>query len=193
MVNKSKKMANRSKKTVLSVRIDPPAKAALDVLAAVRGESLPAVIEDLLYKAFAHEKIAPPALLKPNILTNRGEVSISTLIQFIWSADSALFKLRLHLLDPSTLNERDQTITGTVFQNLEIFGGEDVIFDEHALKIIEDSPAIPKVSLERVRRYWPVLTEYARFLSANAMKVSLPDYIDLLRKSGEWSESFEAI
>lgn len=186
-------MANRSKKTVLSVRISPFSKASLDVLAVTRQESLPDVIEKLLDQAIKQQEVLPPAFIRQDRLGPRGGVTLGTLMQFIWVEDQALFKLRLHLLEPSALNDRDNLITGTVFKNLNVFGGSDAIFDKKALEFVQESPAIPKISISLVRIYWPLLTDYARFLFSNSLKLSFPDYVDMLRKSGELDDVYNAL
>jgi hypothetical protein len=186
-------MANRSKKTVLSVRIEPSAKAALDMLAAIRQESLPVVIEELLSQAFEQQAILAPPFIKKTHVSPSGTIGLGHLMRFIWVDDPELFKLRLHLLEPTALSERDQTVTGTVFKNLDIFRGDDHLFDGKARQMVSDSPAIPKLSLSLVRLYWPLLNEYARFLATNSMNVSFADYVDLLRKSGELDEIYDAI
>jgi len=61
-------MANRSKKTVLSVRVSGYAKSCLDVLAAIEQKSLPDAIEGLLEHAFDRKSIAPPAFIRQDKL-----------------------------------------------------------------------------------------------------------------------------
>lgn len=184
---------NRSKKTVLSVRISSYAKASIDVLSAIRQESQPDVIERLLEGALKTEEVPATAFIKADQLSQQGTLKLTDLMRYVWTEDAELFKLRLHLLEPAALSERDQVVTGTVFQNLDVFGGNDQLFDKKALQIVADSPAIPKLALTLVRLYWPLLNDYARFLSANSMKVSFPDYVDLLRKSGELDEIYDAL
>jgi len=111
----------------------------------------------------------------------------------VWTEDPELFKLRLHLIEPAALNDRDQVVTGTVFKNLDLFAGDDDLFDKRARELVVDSPGIPKLSLSLVRIYWPLLNDYARFLANNSLNLSFPDYVDMLRKSGELDEIFEAL
>jgi hypothetical protein len=188
-------MANRSKKTVLSVRVSGYAKSCLDVLAAIEQKSLPDAIEGLLEHAFDRKSIAPPAFIRQDKLSKQGEprILLGELMRAVWTEDSELFKLRLHLIEPAALNDRDQVVTGTVFKNLDIFAGDDDLFDKRARELVVDSPAIPKLSLSLVSIYWPLLNDYARFLANNSLNLSFPDYVDMLRKSGELDEIFEVL
>lgn len=186
-------MANRSKKTVLSVRISPFFKSSLDVLAALQSRSLPDLVEDLIDQAFERQEVMPPAFIKQERLTERGTVRLAELMRFIWIDDAVLFKIRLHLLAPDALSERDRLITGSVFNNLQIFKGEDRVFGREASSFVMDSPEIPKLNLKLISLFWPLLTDYARFLSLNELKLSLPDYMDMLRKSGELDEIYDVL
>lgn len=51
-------MANRSKKTVLSVRISPSTNESLDVLAILKGQSLPRLIEGMIEDAISGDEMA---------------------------------------------------------------------------------------------------------------------------------------
>ncbi|WP_120993163.1 hypothetical protein [Stutzerimonas urumqiensis] len=190
-------MANRSKKTVLSARVSAYAKSCLDVLSAIQQQSQPELIEELLDEALYAKHISPPAFIQPGKL-RMGEggnfvVLLGELMQALWTERQELFKLRLHLVEPTALSERDQVITGTVFQNLDMFGGRDELFDKKAREMIVDSPAIPRVDLALVTLYWPLLTDYARFLANNSIKLSFPDFVDMLRKSGELDEIYDVL
>lgn len=188
-------MANRSKKTVLSVRVSSYAKSCMDVLAAIEQRSLPDTIEGLLEHAFERKWITPPAFIRQDKLSKQGEprVSLGELMRAVWTEDQELFKLRLHLIEPSALADRDQVITGTIFRNMDMFRGDDDLFDKKAYELVVDSPAIPKLSLPLIKIYWPLLTDYARFLSNNSLNLSFPDYIDMLRRSGDLEEIFDLI
>lgn len=189
-------MANRSKKTVLSVRVSPYAKACLDVLASIGQKSLPAAIEDLLESAFESIHVAPPAFVKKSALVVTGGesmVCLGQLMRAIWTENQNLLKLRLHLLEPTALSDRDQVITGTVFKNLEMFGGSEEIFDSRAAMIDASSPGIPKISLALVDLYWPLLSDYARFITNNSLNLGFSDYKDMLRKSGDLDEIYDVI
>ena len=189
-------MANRSKKTVLSVRVSPYAKACLDVLASIGQKSLPSAIEDLLESAFESIHIAPPAFVKKSALVEIGGkkvVPLGQLMRAVWTENQNLLKLRLHLVEPSALSDRDQVITGTVFKNLELFGGNDEIFDTRATMIDASSPGIPKISLALVNLYWPLISDYARFIASNSINLGFLDYLDMLRKSGDLDPIYDAI
>lgn len=189
-------MANRSKKTVLSVRVSPYAKACLDVLASIGQKSLPSAIEDLLESAFESIYIAPPAFVKKSALVDSGGekvVGLGQLMRALWTENQNLLKLRLHLTEPTALSDRDQVITGTVFKNLDVFGGDDEIFDSRATMIDTSSPGIPKISLALVDLYWPLLSDYARFIASNSLNLGFLDYQDMLRKSGDLDPIYDCL
>lgn len=190
-------MANRSKKTVLSVRVSPYSKACLDALAAIRGQSLPDVIEWLLDGALMGEAVPCPPLIREKApQLGRGErslVLLGNLMDSIWTEDAELLKLRLYLLLPAALSERDRGVVQAILNNQEMFCGRDGLFDGVDPEFVPDDPAIPRLSLALVHLYWPLVSDYVRFLAANSLNLSLPDYVDMLRKSGELDPLYDVL
>lgn len=173
-------MANRSKKTVLSVRISPYAKAGLDVLSAVRRQSLPELIESLVERELAKERLGSQ------------QVSAQRVLRAIWTDDPLLYKLRLSCFTGTALNPLDEVAAQVVLMS-PIFSGEDNLFSGPAAEIIRGiEDAIPRVSLDKARQLWPILIGYAKFLEVNSLKPSFKDYIDLLQKSSQLSSEDEA-
>lgn len=174
-------MASRSKKTVFSVRISPYAKAGLDILSAVRKQSLPELIESLAERELAKERVGD------------AQDTAQRILSAIWTDDELLYKLRLCCFVGEALNPRDEVAAQVVLMS-PIFRGEDNLFSGPAAEIAKEyEEGIPRVSLDKVRQLWPILLEYARFLEVNSLKPSFKDYIDLLQKSGQLIPADEAV
>ena len=172
-------MASRSKKTVLSVRIDPVAKASLDVAANMHKQSTTKFVEQLI-ETVMRQQVAPPTGEK---------VELGPLIASLMTDDDLIYKLRLYAVLPEGLSAKEQVILKAVFDNPNIFEGTD--------QYLPPSIAQPKktpctsVSIARVRLFWPLLAEYADFMSNNEMELFLIDYMGLLRLTARLDEIYE--
>lgn len=190
-------MANRSKKTVLSVRVSPYAKSCLDALASMKGQSLPELIESMLEQSIEGVMIDSPFLVRDDKVRHgrghNGKIGLAELMRAVWTEDQELFKLRLYFVVPDALSDRDKAIGKAILDNEEMFAGRDGLFEGGAAAYIASDSVLPKLNLSVVRLYWPLLAEYARFLANNSLNLSFPDYIEMLRRGGDLDEIYDLL
>lgn len=172
-------MASRSKKTVLSVRIDPVAKAALDAAANMHNQSTTKFVEQLV-EAVVCQKVFPSAGVG---------VALGELIAALLDDDELIYKLRLHTLLPAALSAKERVMLKAVFDNPLIFAGTDQYLPVGMAQPEEGTSG--GVSVARVRLFWPLLLEFADFISHNDMDLMLKDYMGLLRLTARLDEIYE--
>lgn len=169
-------MANRSKKVVLSVRVDPYLKAALELFASSQNEKIVKVLETCLENGLTDRDIRNP--FKPR---DEGQEKISFMIAFtaIWSENEVLYKLRAGTLGPDFAGEELSFISLLVMGHQYFDGDYDLFGDLNgASESFGFTPKRrPRVNLELVEQEWPVLEEYSRFLTNNKpFQPSFEDY-----------------
>ncbi|WBG63653.1 MULTISPECIES: hypothetical protein [Pseudomonas] len=170
-----KVMAKRKRSQTISLRIHPFVRSGLELLAGVEQKSLTGVIEDRLLSSLKEAKIPRPAFLNDNVELGP-EISLFRFLQLVWHEDEAIFKTRLHIMLPEALDEVSALATSTVFHNLDLFEGGDDLFDGCA--IVLDSPAIPKLNVDKLNDMWVPLLRYAQFLIKNrGIKLDFQQYI----------------
>lgn len=174
-------MANRSKKVVLSVRIDPYLKAALELSASSKNEKIVKVLETCLENGLTDRDIRNP--FKPR---DEHQEKISFMIAFtaIWSENEALYKLRAGALGPDFAGEELSLISMFILGDKHFDGDFDLFGDLNgSAETFGFTPKMrPMVNLRLVEEEWPIVEEYVRFLANN--KPFSPGYEDYKRMRG---------
>jgi hypothetical protein len=167
-------MANRSKKVVLSARVDPYLKAALELLAASRNEKIVKILESCLENGMNDRTITNP-FKAPQKLE---KISFMVAFTAIWSENETLYKLRAGTLGPDFAGEELSTVAMFINDDkyfdgeFDVFGDLNGSTDKFGFK-----PRMqPRVDLALVEKEWPIVEEYVRFLANN--KPLQPGYSD---------------
>jgi hypothetical protein len=159
-------MANRSKKVVLSVRVDPYLKAALELFAASENDKIVKVLELCLENGLTDRDIRNP--FKPR---DKAQEKISFMIAFtaIWSDNEVLYKMRAGTLGPDFAGEELSFISMIVLGHSYFDGDYDLFGDLNgSAETYGFKPKTrPMVNLELLEKEWPILEEYCRFLANN--------------------------
>tara|TARA_R110000822_G_scaffold173299_1_gene312891 strand:- start:1279 stop:1815 length:537 start_codon:yes stop_codon:yes gene_type:complete len=168
-------MANRSKKVVLSARVEPYLKAALELYAVSRNEKIVKVLERLIENGLADTLIPNP------LARDARKGSFMTVFRALWSEDEVIFHLRTGLLGAQFAGERMFAITETVIGNPYFKGDFDLIGDMNGMAGQYDFelPYAPAIDLALVKREWTLVCDYVDFLDNN--KPFAPTYDDYKR------------
>lgn len=158
-------MANRSKKVVISARITPRLKAALDLASAVQGEPIVRMLETLLEDGL--NEIEAPNPFRGGHLDGQ-TLNFMTLFDAIWSEDEVLFKLRSWAIGPefsgvklwrqittlikSDYFKGDYDLYGGLNGYAETWGG---VCDKYF------------IDLELIREEWVYIEGYLSFIDKN--------------------------
>jgi hypothetical protein len=167
-------MANRSKKVVLSARVDPYLKAALELLAASRNEKIVKILESCLENGMNDRTITNP-FIAPQKLE---KISFMVAFTAIWSENETLYKLRAGTLGYDFAGEELSTVAMFINDDKYFDGEYDVFGDLNgSTETFGFKPRMqPRVNLALVEKEWPIVEEYVRFLASN--KPLQPGYAD---------------
>lgn len=167
-------MANRSKKVVLSARVDPYLKAALELLAASRNEKIVKILESCLENGM-NDRIITNPFKAPQKLE---KISFMVAFTAIWSENETLYKLRAGTLGSDFAGE-ELSMVAMFINDDKYFDGEFDVFGDlnGSTEKFGFKPRIqPRVNLALVEKEWPIVEEYVRFLASN--KPLQPGYAD---------------
>ncbi|WP_312974600.1 hypothetical protein [Stutzerimonas nitrititolerans] len=177
-------MANRSKKVVLSARVDPYLKAGIDLLAAAQRVKMVALMERFLEFGLEESQVENPFASKKNT----PKISFLLVLQAIWTDDEVLFQLRAGALG-AKISGDDIFDASFVVLSLEVdyFAGEDDIFgDLNGLTSrMGLAPVVPfKVNLPLVKEEWDSILAYVQFLKQNKpFQPTFDEYKTIMAKS----------
>lgn len=159
-------MANRSKKVVLSVRVDPYLKAALELLALSKNEKIVKILENCLENGLNDREIRNPFKSRDK---HQDKVSFMIAFTAIWSENEILYKMRAGTLGPDFAGEELSFISMLVRGDGYFSGDYDLFGDLNgSTETFGFTPQTrPKVNLELIEHEWPILEEYSRFLANN--------------------------
>lgn len=159
-------MANRSKKVVLSVRVDPYLKDALDLLAKKQNKKIVETVESLIRDAVEEIRVINPFLpwLDPK---KSKDISLQRLMGLIWSDHPIIYKLRLAHLSHEYLDEPTYIACCQVWSNECFIGNDDIfLYTRQILGVPEAVPA-PKLNIGIVTSEWGILMGYGEFVVSN--------------------------
>ncbi|CAI8856464.1 Phage protein [Pseudomonas jessenii] len=178
-------MANRSKKVVLSARIDPYLKAALELLAASRSEKIVKLLESFIENGLYDIEVTAPVVLNR---ANQGheKVSFMNLFTAIWSEDEVLYKVRAGVLGPQYAGETiwRQALVASVEDCFK--GADDLYGDLNGLtkKLGFSISGCYKLNMDLIREEWPIIESYVAFVENNKpFEPSYTDYKKMLANS----------
>lgn len=162
-------MAKKQKRSeTLSIRISPRLKAGLQVAANIGKTSMASVIDTTLStgleKTFVKAEDIHPRLLERFGAVD-GKVQLAKVIQEIWTDEPFLLTLRLYLLLPSGLTDREFLMATAVFKD-ETFAGVDDVFEGAAMPGL----SYPLIDLGRAQLEQGELASYADYLSHESQR-----------------------
>lgn len=171
-------MANRSKKVVLSARVDPYLKAALELFAGSRNEKIVKILETCVENGLSDRTITNPFKAR-----HKDQEKIGFMVAFtaIWSENETLYKLRAGSLGPDFAGE-ELAMVAMFINGMNHFNGDfDVFGDLNGYaETFGFTPRMqPKVNLKLVEEEWSLVEEYVKFLANN--KPFEPGYEDYKR------------
>ncbi|MFV3305806.1 hypothetical protein ACNFBT_11050 [Pseudomonas sp. NY15181] len=174
-------MANRSKKVVLSARVEPYLKAALELYATSTNEKIVKVLERFIETCLSDAQIENP-------LNGYKKGYFMTIFTAIWSEDEVIFNLRAGLMGSKFSSDRLFHLAMTVVGDHRFKGDFDLFGDLNGMaeRFEFVQPYEAKIDLGLVRSEWDVLVAYVDFLENN--KPFCPTYDDYKRMR-EQSES----
>ena len=173
-------MANRSKKVVLSARIDPYLKAALEMFAASQNKKIVKLLENFLENGLDAMDVDSPFLTQGN---GNSKISFMSLFTAIWSEDEVLFKVRAGVLGPTYAGETmwRQAMVATDFKGETDLYGD---LNGYAGKFGYSLPWKHSLNLELIREEWPLIEGYVAFVENNKpFEPSYDDYKKMRAKS----------
>ncbi len=160
-------MANRSKKVVLSARIDPFLKSGMDALSAFTNQKIVKLLETLIENGLNDRVVKNPFSDSPE----NKDLPLMRLLKAVWSEDEILYQLRLGVLSRlgvKCTSEDVSVITAEVLDN-ERFKGECDLFDG-VTGLSKEAGNIRfkyMVDIGRVRDEWKSLNTYSMFSRNN--------------------------
>ncbi|OFJ43301.1 hypothetical protein BJN42_21795 [Pseudomonas koreensis] len=171
-------MANRSNKVVLSARVDPYLKAALELLAASQKEKIVKLLETFLENGMHDFYVVNPFLPKGG---EAEKTSFMNVFTAIWSDDEVVYKLRAGVLGPQYAGETAWRQAMVVTGDHYFKGADDLYGDLNGLSEKWGYKAEYNyfLDLEKVRSEWPLIEGYVSFIENN--KPFEPSYEDYKR------------
>jgi hypothetical protein len=173
-------MANRSKKVVLSARIDPYLKAALELSASVQKEKIVKLLEQYLLNGLEHEMVANPfGCTSPK--ERPDELPFMDVFVAIWSENEVLYKVRAGALSAAfagtDLWEMAMLVIGEKYfkGDFDLFGDLNGAVRRFGFL----PPDKPMINLRLVEAEWAIIESYVSFLQNN--KPFQPPYLDYKR------------
>lgn len=188
MARQSKKADKLKRSDTLSLRINPGLKAGLSIASAYLEISMSSVIERALADFFENHTISRYDMAEP-IRDDPAEIDgmapISSILMLTWCDDQFLMNLRVYLVLPKGLSERDRLIAETVFAS-PYFAGEDDVFEGRDLGLV-----YPLIDVEKARLETELLTSYAEYRvhelqrPDGGLRLGYAEYAELKRKRDE--------
>jgi len=156
-------MANRSKKAVISARIDPFLKAGLELAATTQNEKIVALLE------YGIQGVLSTTLVNdPFGETADAQTSFILLMKNIWSEDEVVYKLRVGSLG-FQYADLETVDMATLVANDEYFKGDFKLFGN--LKVNREKvkyfPAEISLNIDLVREEFGVIADYVKFMQRN--------------------------
>jgi hypothetical protein len=168
-------MANRSKKVVLSARVDPYLKASLELAATAKNQKIVKMLESILLSGLEDELIDNP------FYSADSKISFMRAFNAIWSENEIVYKLRAGALGPKFAGE-DLAFAAMLVTASSYFEGDFDLFGDLNGKAVAGNLKLhhtPKINLELAEKEWSTVERYVDFLATN--KPFEPSYDDFKR------------
>jgi len=177
-------MANRSKKVVMSARVDPYLKAGIELLAASQRVKIVKLMEEFLEWGLETTQVDNPFASSKK--TPR--ISFLAVLEAIWTDDDVLFQLRAGALGGRISGDDIFNAAFVVLSHeTDYFEGDfDVFGDLNGLTArMGLQPPVPfKINMELVREEWETIKAYVQFLAQNKpFQPSYEEYKTIMAKS----------
>lgn len=188
MARQSKKADKLKRSDTLSLRINPGLKAGLSIASAYLEKSMSSVIERALWDFFENHTISQYDMAEPTRegrVETDGKAAIASILELTWCDDPFLMNLRIYLVLPKGLAERDRLIAETVFAS-PYFAGDDDVFGGRELGLV-----YPLIDVEKARLDTELLTSYAEYRvhelqrPDSGLQLGYAEYAELKRKRDE--------
>lgn len=160
-------------------------KAGLSIASAYVEKSMSSVIEYALGYLFEKLIISEGDIAEPlrrEVAATGEAVGIADILKLTWCDDPFLMNLRVYLVLPKGLLERDRLIAETVFTS-PYFAGEDDVFDGRHPGLV-----YPLIDVEKARLETELLTSYAEYRvhelqrPDGGLQLGYAEYAELKRK-----------
>lgn len=174
-------MANRSKKAVISARIDPFLKAGLELAATTQNEKIVALLECGIQGVLSTTLVDDPFGE-----TADAKTSFLQLMKNIWSEDEIVYKLRVGCLG-FKYADMEVVDMATLVANSSYFMGDFNLFGDLNLsrKKISYFPSEILLDLDLVREEWDLISGYIKFIERNkGLDVDYDGFKSMIKNSG---------
>lgn len=171
-------MVNRSKKVVLSARVEPYLKDALELLAVSRNQKIVKLLETFLENSMSDWQIPNPLHWKNG---QHKKISYLSVFAAIWSENRIIYELRAGALGPEFAGEElweksVHVLSAKYFEGTyDLFGDLNGATERYGFEPLRRE----MIDLDRVEREWTIIEGYVDFLRFN--KPFSPSYEDYKR------------
>lgn len=160
-------MAVRKKSETIHLRVNPISKALLEGLANINGKTATQIIEDLITEAAEKtimNEVEVDEYINEAAFQNKIIDLKSALFAVQHPSEPIITKLRTYFIALETLSSRDRTITRTILQHPQLFGGKTKIFKSVENLIVKKYiNEIPDVDLKKIADRMDSLESYSVF------------------------------
>lgn len=174
-------MANRSKKVVISARIEPRLKAALDIAAGKLDEKIVTVLETFVEEGLNGIYVEKNPFWG-GLMPSNSQINFMEVFDAVWDEDKVLFELRAGTIGPAFCGERLSRQAQVVIGS-DYFKGEDDLFGD--LNGYTDiwGGDIEKhfVNLDLVRKEWTYIDEFLSFVDMNGLTEVSYDFYKVMK------------
>ena len=156
-------MANRSKKAVISARIDPYLKAGLELAATSQKEKIVALLE------YGIRGVLGTILVEdPFGEGSEKQTSFALFFNNVWSEDEVVYKMRLGYLGEKFADKVDADMATLVVKDDYFKGDFDLFGDLNGnAKEMGLVPPTVLINLDLVRAEWDTIFGYVLFVHRN--------------------------
>lgn len=178
-------MVNRSKKVVISARIEPRLKAALDIAASKLDEKIVKVLEDFVEEGLNGIFVEKNPFCG-GLMPSNSQINFMEVFDAVWDEDEVLFKLRAGTIGAEFCGETLARQAQVVISSDYFKGEYDLFGDLNGYTAIWGGEIEKRfVDLALVRKEWRYIEDYAAFMRVNDL-VDLPyDFYKKMKGYGD--------
>lgn len=174
-------MANRSKKVVISARIEPRLKAALDIAASKLDEKIVTVLESFVEDGLNGIFVESNPFLG-GLLPETSQINFMEVFDAVWDEDEVLFKLRAGVIGRKFCGERLSEVAKVVMDSDDFKGDYDLFGDLNGYTAIWGGEIEKQfVNLELVKKEWNRIEEFVTFRDANGLTELSFDFYKVMK------------
>lgn len=174
-------MANRSKKVVISARIEPRLKAALDIAASKLDEKIVTVLETFVEEGLSGIFVEKNPFCG-GLLPESSQINFMEVFDAVWDDDEVLFKLRAGTIGAAFCGERLSRQAQVVIGSDYFKGEYDLFGDLNGYTEIWGGEIEKQfVNLELVKREWAYIDEFVTFVDMNGLTELSYDFFKVMK------------